>query len=240
MQSLRHSTPYCNPYILITMPPPPCLLHPIYSTLSTAYCLPLMLDGGVSGLPARRPVEVPPSSWIEDMRTPAADLILMEFHRQKYSTEGEADGQENTSPNSAFHTDPAPQPDSPISGLLLALCFCPSACGLLHFCKQCQAEAICIALHDMQLSTDSSRWNPLYMPAVKDVITLRSNMSPVFCTVVMPVSNLSLRCTYSTADRIKLCFLSPRCLSLQVTRVIALQVSMHPAAMLHYTPVLNM
>jgi len=108
------------------MPPPPCLLHPIYSTLSTAYCLPLMLDGGVSGLPARRPVEVPPSSWIEDMRTPAADLILMEFHRQKYSTEGEADGQENTSPNSAFHTDPAPQPESPISGLLLALCFCPS------------------------------------------------------------------------------------------------------------------
>ncbi|DBB12142.1 TPA: hypothetical protein ACH3X3_006251 [Trebouxia sp. C0006] len=67
------------------------------------------------GLPARRPVEVPPSSWIEDMRTPAADLILMEFHRQKYSTEGEADGQENTSPNSAFHTDPAPQPESPIS-----------------------------------------------------------------------------------------------------------------------------
>lgn len=115
---------------------PQCLLHPVYcvlsttcvATLSTAYCLLLMLVAGVTGLPARRPVEVPPSSWIEDMRTPAADLILMEFHRQKYSTEGEADGQENTSPNSAFHTDPAPQPNSPISGLLLALCFCPSAC----------------------------------------------------------------------------------------------------------------
>lgn len=106
--------------------------HSAYSTLSSAYCLPLMLDAGVTGLPARRPVEVPPSSWIEDMRTPAADLILMEFHRQKYSMEGEADGQENASPNSAFHTDPAPQPDSPISGLL-ALCFCPSAHGRCPF-----------------------------------------------------------------------------------------------------------
>ena len=65
---------------------------------------------------------MPPSSWIDDMRTPAADLILMEFHRQKYSTEGEGDreGQENTSPNSAFYTDPTPQPDSPTSGLLLS------------------------------------------------------------------------------------------------------------------------
>ena len=157
---------------------------------------------------------MPPSSWIEDMRTPAADLILMEFHRQKYSTEGEADGQENTSPNSAFHTDPAPQPDSPISGLLLVLCCCPSACGFLHFCKQFQAETICIALHDMQLSTDRLQWKPLCIPAVKDIITLCSNMSPVFCTVMMPVSNFFLRCIHSTADSIILCFLSPRCLSL--------------------------
>lgn len=69
-----------------------------------------------TGLPARRPLEVPPRSWIDDMRTPAADLILLEFHRQKYGIEGEAEGQENTSPNSAFYTDPQPQPDSPMSG----------------------------------------------------------------------------------------------------------------------------
>ena len=51
------------------------------------------------------------------MRTPAADLILLEFHRQKYGIEGgEAEGQENTSPNSAFFTEPQPQPDSPMSG----------------------------------------------------------------------------------------------------------------------------
>ena len=61
---------------------------------------------------------MPPSSWIDDMRTPAADLILMEFHRQKYSTEGEPDGQENAPPNSAFQADPVPQPDSPVSGQL--------------------------------------------------------------------------------------------------------------------------
>ncbi len=97
-----------------------------------------MLNADVTGLPARRPVEVPPSSWIDDMRTPAADLILMEFHRQKYSTEGEADGQENTSPNSAFHTDPAPQPDSPISGLL---CFCPSVHGRCPFLHKCYPSA---------------------------------------------------------------------------------------------------
>ena len=172
-----------DPYTLITVPTPPCPLHTVYSTLFTVYCLPLRLLAGVAGLPARRPVEVPPSSWIEDMRTPAADLILMEFHRQKYSTEGEADGQENTSPNSAFHTDPAPQPDSPISGLLLALCCCHSACCLLLFCKQFQAEA-------WQLSTDCFQWNPLYIPAVKDVITLRKYVS-CFCTVVMPVSTFS-------------------------------------------------
>ena len=50
------------------------------------------------------------------MRTPAADLILLEFHRQKYANEGEPEGQENTSPNSAFYTDQTPQPDSPTSG----------------------------------------------------------------------------------------------------------------------------
>lgn len=85
----------------------------------------------VAALPARRPVEVPPSSWIDDMRTPAADLILMEFHRQKYSTEGEADGQENTSPNSAFNTEPPPQPESPPSGLLL-LIECTSRLASMH------------------------------------------------------------------------------------------------------------
>lgn len=69
------------------------------------------------GLPARRPLEVPPRSWIDDMRTPAADLILLEFHRQKYGIEGgEAEGQENTSPNSPFYTEPQPQPGSPMSG----------------------------------------------------------------------------------------------------------------------------
>lgn len=145
-------------------------------------------------------MEVPPSSWIEDMRTPAADLILMEFHRQKYSTEGEADGQENTSPNSAFHTDPAPHPDSPISGLLLVLCCCPSACGFLRFCKQFHTEAICFASHDMQLNTDSFHWNPLCASAVKDAITLPANMFPVFCPLVMPVSNFLLWCKNSTGD----------------------------------------
>lgn len=71
-----------------------------------------------TGLPARRPLEVPPRSWIDDMRTPAADLILLEFHRQKYGIEGgeEAEGQENTSPNSAFYTEPQAQLDSPMSG----------------------------------------------------------------------------------------------------------------------------
>lgn len=59
---------------------------------------------------------MPPRSWIDDMRTPAADLILLEFRRQKYTFNGEAEGQENASPNSAFYTDPQPQPDSPMSG----------------------------------------------------------------------------------------------------------------------------
>ena len=71
-----------------------------------------------AGAPVRRPLEVPPRSWIDDMRTPAADLILLEFHRQKYSTEGDAEGQENASPNRALYTDASaqPRPDSPRSG----------------------------------------------------------------------------------------------------------------------------
>lgn len=53
-----------------------------------------------AGQVARRPVEVPPTSWIDDMRTPPADIILQEFHRQKNCIgEGMSDGQENASPN---------------------------------------------------------------------------------------------------------------------------------------------
>lgn len=140
-----------------TLSDPYCLSHPLDETAATIFILQkvkikfmeikIMVAVG-TGLPARRPVEVPPSSWIEDMRTPAADLILMEFHRQKYSTEGEADGQENTSPNSAFHTDPAPQPDSPISGLLLVLCVCTSVqghCPFVH--KNALLHAVTVSDH---------------------------------------------------------------------------------------------
>lgn len=53
-----------------------------------------------TGAIVRRPVEAPPTSWIDDMRTPPADIILQEFHRQKYCTdEAMAEGQENASPN---------------------------------------------------------------------------------------------------------------------------------------------
>lgn len=100
-------------------------------------CSPVSHDAGV---PARRPLEVPPRSWIDSMRTPAADLILLEFHRQKYSTEGEAEGQENTSPNSAFYPDPSPhpQPASPNSGLLRY------HAGLCHYAVTIKSEKSCI------------------------------------------------------------------------------------------------
>ena len=67
---------------------------------------------------ARRPVEVPPTSWIDDMRTPPADIILQEFHRQKYCIdEGMMDGQENASPNTGVTE--AATPDLPDTGQLL-------------------------------------------------------------------------------------------------------------------------
>lgn len=67
-----------------------------------------------AGLIARRPVEVPPTAWIDDMRTPPADIILQEFHRQKYCVgEGMADGQENASPNTdAMDAATADSPDT--------------------------------------------------------------------------------------------------------------------------------
>lgn len=33
--------------------------------------------------PPERTITVPPRSWVEDMRTPAPEVVLAEFHRQK-------------------------------------------------------------------------------------------------------------------------------------------------------------
>ena len=62
-------------------------------------------------------MEVAPTSWIDDMRTPPADIILQEFHRQKYcNDEGMVDGQENASPNTGV-MDAGTQ-DTPDTGQL--------------------------------------------------------------------------------------------------------------------------
>lgn len=80
-----------------------------------------------AGVPERRQFEVPPIEWIKDMRTPPADIILAEFHRQKGdwapsdSQQLGSNDDSSSSPTSVVDhkpvTAPSTAPDSPrISG----------------------------------------------------------------------------------------------------------------------------
>ena len=81
----------------------------------------------LAGVPERREFEVPPVEWIKDMRTPPADIILAEFHRQKGdwapsdSQHLGSNDDSSSSPTSVVDhkpvTAPSTAPDSPrISG----------------------------------------------------------------------------------------------------------------------------
>lgn len=41
------------------------------------------LDRHTDSAPPERRISVPPRAWVDDMRTPAPEVVLAEFHRQK-------------------------------------------------------------------------------------------------------------------------------------------------------------